>query len=369
MKGNRIYRWACLLAILLGMALLNACRKEEALRDESVLGAGRIAQGMTELDSWIQLEITEPYGIEVQYRWEKKYAAGGSYTYPPDESKVKSVLKTIKALWLDLYSDREIGGEDYWKGRALLKLFLYGGQSLDAQGGVLIGNPESVAREMYLHAVNDFDEKNPIDVAVLMRSVHHQYARIIAEMYPYDSQIFSAISQHDYVNSLKDYRGVESQPYGAMFLIGYYAEQKKSAGCKPVNRSIYASEELCEHAQTALGIDRKCYYINPTMRSANQKGFYTKHSMLSPESDFAEIVSVYLTSSQQQIQEALRMSRYVNPGATAEEQEQQRKNGIIAHRHLVQKARFVEEYFSKEVGISLLRLQMISLQKMNAYLH
>ncbi len=222
---------------------------------------------------------------------------------------------------------------------------------------------------MYLHGVNDFDEKNPIDVTVLMRSVHHQYARIIAEMHPYDNLIFSAISQQNYVASMSDISSFATLPDDAIFLIGYYPEQKKNTTCKPVKFDYYATAHLCEQAQAALGIDRNCYYINFTMGRANKKGFYTNHSMLAPESDFAEIVSMYLTNSQQRIQEALRVSLEVNSAATPEEQEVERKNGIIAHRHLEEKARFVEEYFTKEVGISLLRLQMISLQKMNAYLH
>ena len=95
--GRSLYLFATCL-------LLAGCEQEAALSDQSVVDLGAVQRNKTELDEWILNTFTRPYGIEIEYRWDKNVAQNGSYTYPPEAANVKSVLETIKALWIDLYT-------------------------------------------------------------------------------------------------------------------------------------------------------------------------------------------------------------------------------------------------------------------------
>ena len=125
-----------------------------------------------------------------EYRWDKNTAPKGTYTYPPEVSKVKPVLEAIKYLWLELYSEPSLGGTNFWKGKAPLKIYLYGGKNIDGNGQELI-NSSAVGREFHLYNINNFDPRDKNKVYVLMRIVHHQFARLLGdEIYPYDRQAF-----------------------------------------------------------------------------------------------------------------------------------------------------------------------------------
>ncbi len=300
--------------VLLFWAVAVSCASEDALSSESVIGLGKTQQEKTELDLWIEQEITKPYGIEVLYHWDKNNTESGTYNYPPKVEKVQPVLETIKYLLLELYKDKTIGGEDFWKGRNPLKIYLYGGENLDENGKELIGNADAVGREFFIYNVNTFDAKDKAKVYKLMRSVYHQFAKLLVEFYPYDRYKFAQISGNAYISSTSE-----------MFSLN---------------------------------------------KTANKHGFFTPYSMLSPENDFAEIVSFYLTNPQQEFEKAKENALELPPGTDEElEKEKAKEKAAIAHRCLVEKQKFVEEYFRKEVKISIKRLQLLTLQRMNTYLN
>lgn len=94
--------------------------------------------------------------------------------------------------------------------------------------------------------------KNEDKVFILMRSVHHQFARHLMELFPYDRSKFLSISRNKYIESTKSIAWIfkgETQGRRGFILAGY----------------------------------------------PNKKGFFTFHSLLSPEKDFAEIISLKLT--------------------------------------------------------------------------
>ena len=181
--------------------LLAGCEKEAPLSDRSVVEAGAVEREKTELDKWILDTFTLPYGIEVEYRWDKNVVQNGSYIYPPEVANVKSVLKAIKALWIDLYTSPDLGGEKFLLGKNPLKIYMYGGRNVDGNGMELLDNPEATTNEMFLYNINEFDPKDEDKVFVLMRSVHHQFARHLMELFPYDRNRFLSISRNKYIES------------------------------------------------------------------------------------------------------------------------------------------------------------------------
>src|SRR3712207_852687 len=114
------------------LALMAVSCSDDKLSTNSVVEGYRSQHEETELDTWIYECITKPYNIAVEYRWDRNYAQAGSYTYPPKMEKVKAVLETIKYLWLETYTQPSVGGTSFMKGKAPIRIYMFGGENLDA---------------------------------------------------------------------------------------------------------------------------------------------------------------------------------------------------------------------------------------------
>lgn len=84
---------------------------------------------------------------------------------------------------------------------------MYGGRNVDGNGMELLDNPEATTNEMFLYNINEFDPKDEDKVFVLMRSVHHQFARHLMELFPYDRNSFLSISRNKYIESTTPLHG------------------------------------------------------------------------------------------------------------------------------------------------------------------
>lgn len=313
-----------IIPLVLGLLLLGGCKQDEPLRSSSVVEQGQSKITTTELDTWIREHITDPYGIEVVYRWERNTSPQGVYLYPPTIAKVKPVLEAIIRLWIEVYTDSKIGGERYMQGDAPLRIYLYGGRSVDTYGVELLGNPKATPSEMYLFDVDDFDPRDADKVFVLMRSVHHQFAQSLMARYHYDRDAFATIGAGSYVDSTK------------------------------------------EIAATLSGIKKRrdIFSLQPFV---HRRGFYTLHSMLSPVDDFAEMISATLTHSPAEVAKIVDQAvpAYIDPDPDVRQRDLERSRR--AQEQLRDKQAFVERYFSQSLGINLKRLQLVSLQKLRAY--
>lgn len=300
---------------LISFLFLASCSSEK-LSDFSVVDS-HFTEHNTELDQWIQQEITIPYGIEVQYRWDKNASERGNYNFPADVQKVRSVLEAVKTLWLDIYTMPNLGGKNFFKGKNPIRIYMYGGKNIDSKGVELLYNTQATTAEMYIYNVNDFDPKDYEKVYVLMRSVHHQFAKRLLSIIPNDRDNFLKISQERYQNNT-DFIAV-----------------------------------------LGIGNSRRLVGLSPW---ANKRGALSLFSLISAENDFAEIISLMLTSSQNEIENALQEAQepYDN---SAKEVENARKS----HAEIVQKYKMVDDYFRKKINISLKRMQTISVQQIQNY--
>lgn len=316
-------RTSILLLSLLSLCFFASCRGEEALSPHSVVDEGANVQPETELTQWIYEHYTRPYGIAVHYRWNKNTAPQGNYATPPSVEKVKPVLEAIKELFIGLYTDPEFGGVRFFKGRAPIALYLYGGRSTDLNGVDLMGNSQAPAIELHVYNVDAFDPTDKDKVYLLLRSVHHQYAKRLMELFPYDRDAFLAISRHRYTYSTK-------------FMVPLLG-----------------------------GAPAEFYGLNGY---ANTRGFYSLPAFLSAEDDLAEIISCTLLHTPKDIREAEKRAKTPDYDPDPKMQEQYNKEAEEAHRELLAKQQFVQQYFEKVVKLPLRRLQVVSVKKMRNYL-
>ena len=310
------------LFFLLSVLLTVSC-SDERLSPESVVEGYRSQHEETELDNWIYEYITKPYNIAVEYRWDRNHAQAESYTYPPKTDKVKSVLEAVKYLWLETYTQPSVGGINFMKGKAPIRIYMFGGKNLDSNGVELICNANAAATEMYIYNVNNFDAADEEKVFMLMRSIHHQFAKKLMEIFPYNHDAFMSISQRRYTSTS--------------------------------DVIVSAIRNTPEHERFGLN------------DYASKNGFFTFHSFFSPADDFAEIISSIITNTPAAIMQAELNAK--TPYSYEEEEDEEIKNEYIkeaeqAYKEFTEKKLFIEQYFDKTIGIKLNRLQLINLKRM-----
>lgn len=370
--------------IIAAFALLG-CTGEN-LSDQSVVDANQVVRTYTDLDRWIEQEFTQPYNIEVNYRWNGNVAQKESYTYPPEVKNIQQVLKTIKYLWIETYTLANVGGKDFMKGKSPIKIYMYGGKNTDENGVELLSNSTTTAAEMYIYDVNTFDEKDYAKVFTLMRSVHHQFAKRLAELFPYDRDNFLKINPQGYVGSTKDLP--EQQPLSkyirkasdcrkdpdvqANQTFSYVVEADQDfltlrMGFFSVGKNVTAQGKLYkDNCEEVLNNGNPVSEVVSTEGvRANRRGFFTIHSMLSPEDDMAEVVSTYLTHSAKEVENAITLGGTPFDPSNPEDQQEAQE----AVKRLRQKQEFVEDYFKKEIKINLKRMQTISIQRIKGYVN
>ncbi len=309
---------------LLLPCLLQACTNE-SLSEQSVVDAGAVQNPQTELDRWIADSITAPYNIEVVYRWQKNANTGTTFVSPPKTDNVKAILRAVRELCFETYRQENLGGVDFLQGKTPLRIYLYGGQNVDENGVELLNNPQLTPSEMCIFRVDDFKAGDANKMYALMRSVHHQFARRLAELVAYERDKFTAISGHRYTNS--------TEPLAAP--LGYSKKEKDYFG-------------LADYA--------------------NKRGFYTMQAFLSAEDDFAEIISSTLCSTPKEVNDAINTAQTPDQDSDPEVQQQYNKEAEQAYKEIVAKQAFVEQYMQKSLHINFKQLQIASLRRINTYI-
>ena len=214
---------------LLLPCFLQACTND-SLSPQSVVDAGSAQNPQTELDRWIADSITAPYNIEVVYRWQKNANTGTTFVSPPKPDNVKAILRAVRELCFETYRQESLGGEHFLQGKTPLRVYLYGGKNVDENGVELLNNPLLTPSEMCIFRVDDFKAGDTDKMYALMRSVHHQFARRLAELVAYDRDKFTAISGHRYTGS--------TEPLAAP--LGYSKKEKDYFGL-----ADYANKRGC----------------------------------------------------------------------------------------------------------------------------
>ena len=297
----------------------------ELLSEQSVVDAGTVQNPQTELDRWIADSITAPYNIEVVYRWQKNANTGTTFVSPPKPDNVKAILRAVRELCFETYRQENLGGDHFLQGKTPLRVYLYGGKNVDENGVELLNNPLLTPSEMCIFRVDDFKAGDADKMYALMRSVHHQFARRLAELVAYDRDKFTAISGHRYTGS--------TEPLAAP--LGYSKKEKDYFG-------------LADYA--------------------NKRGFYTMQAFLSAEDDFAEIISSTLCSTPKEVNDAINTAQTPDQDSDPEVQQQCNKEAEQAYKEIVAKQAFVEQYMQKSLHINLKQLQIASLRRINNYI-
>ena len=214
--------------------VLGACN-EDKLDSHSIFNTESPERNA--FDTWLLLNYIVPYNIQFNYKYIDKESDNTYNLIPAEYDKCVAMAKLTKYLWIDSYN--ELLGETFIKTYCPRMIQLIGSKAYNSQGSVVLGTAEG-GLKITLYNVNELDVNNPnIDFlnTWFFKTMHHEFAHILHQTKNYSTD-FNLIST--------DYQG-----------------------------------------PSWLNLESD--------KIANTMGFITRYASFSPDEDFVEIISNYIT--------------------------------------------------------------------------
>lgn len=215
-------------------AALVSC-SEEKLDPKSIFDTDAPERGA--FDTWLLLNYVEPYNIQFNYKYIDRESDNSYNLIPAEYDKAVAMAKLTKYLWIDSYN--ELLGDTFIKTYCPRMIQLIGSKAYNSQGSVVLGTAEG-GLKITLYNVN---ELNPASLSIdflnewFFKTMHHEFAHILHQTKNYSTD-FNLIST--------DYQG-----------------------------------------PSWLNLESDA--------AANAMGYVTRYASYSPDEDFVEIISNYVT--------------------------------------------------------------------------
>jgi substrate import-associated zinc metallohydrolase lipoprotein len=163
------------------IALLAACSKKDDL-DVSNLFPDKYPAPNT-IDQWLTTNYTQPYNIDVKYRWAPFEVPKDKVIIPVKEEIVTPVMDIIRQTWIAPYV--KVAGMDFFLKYSPKQFVLVGSAIYNSDGTITLGEAEGGKRIM-LTQLNDFDKKDIEFVEQMLHTIHHEFAHILHQtiLYP-----------------------------------------------------------------------------------------------------------------------------------------------------------------------------------------
>lgn len=190
---RKIYK--LLSVALLSTAVFTSCSSDDELSSSSLLDL-TIETELSDLDLWIDTTFTEPYNIDVLYKWDRAETDYTKYLVPPATDKVQPFMQVIKRAWMDAWI--EAAGMTFFKSYVPKQFLLVGSGGYDSDGSVVQGQAEN-ARKISLYEVNDFDFDDYTSLKRYVHVIHHEFSHILQQNVEQDPD-YQYISSYYTVN-------------------------------------------------------------------------------------------------------------------------------------------------------------------------
>lgn len=188
-------------------------------------------------DTWLLLNYVEPYNIQFNYKYIDRESDNNYNLVPAEYDKAVAMAKLTKYLWIDSYN--ELLGDTFIKTYCPRMIQLIGSKAFNSQGSVVLGTAEG-GLKITLYNINGLNPSSPsIDFLNewFFKTMHHEFAHILHQTKNYSTD-FNLIST--------DYQG-----------------------------------------PSWLNLESDAV--------ANKMGYVTCYASYSPDEDFVEIISNYVT--------------------------------------------------------------------------
>ena len=225
---------------------LSSCRKDEPLDETSIIVADDYIQN--DFDKWLEANYVNPYNIEFMYRYSLDETNRSYYTIPADYDCSIIMAHLVKYLCIDSYD--EVAGIAFTRRYFPKMFYLIGEWEYNNNGTMILGTAEG-GKKINLAGVNwipqvlaggysGYQSAEGLN-HFYIKTIHHEFTHILNQTKDFPVE-FSQVTPTDYVSS--DWNGAQYSDYMS-------------------------------------------------------RGFITSYSQSSDREDFAEMMSVYVTNSQE----------------------------------------------------------------------
>lgn len=229
-----------MLLIATVLALLSSC-SEDKLSGDTIFSEASPQRDA--FDEWLLKNYTYPYNVDFKYRMEDIESDMKYTLVPADSAKSAKLAIIVKYLWFDAYS--EVINAEFVKLNVPRTIHLIGSPAYNSEGTMVLGTAEG-GLKVTLYMVNWLTDDMLRDYATMneyyFHTLHHEFTHILNQKKPYDTS-FDLITESGYVSG--------------------------------------------------------DWYMK-TDNEAHTAGFVTPYAMSEPVEDYAEMMSVYVTSTPQE---------------------------------------------------------------------
>lgn len=186
--------------MVLGLILSVSCNKEEAL-DVDLSKFNTDSPVQSDLDRWIKSTLTDPYNIELVYRFDRNLTDAERNISPIELERVRPSVEAILYTYLKVYE--KVAGTTFIKSYSPKQFVLYGSPSYNTNGSITLGTAEG-GRKVVLYEMNEINFNNPAQVRRKMRTIHHEFTHIINQIVaipPAFEQVTKADYEADWTNT------------------------------------------------------------------------------------------------------------------------------------------------------------------------
>ncbi len=305
--------------------LLSSCSRNEDLSDVSVISSNKDElTGVTnsKLDDYLEREFVKPYNISIQYRLNDVDTDLDYVVTPAEEGKAIQMINLIKYLCLDAYG--KYADKDFLKKYFPKKIILVGSGAYNDNSTVVLGTAIGGV-QIVLYKINDIDITKPEDlVRDYFNTIFHEFSHILHQKKKYSSD-YEKISKGGYV------RG-QWTTYWQTQQLAYKNILKPKNDTDP---TFYAPTKL-----------------------SFLKGFISDYSTKEANEDFVEVISHYITLSEEEFEERINPEYWMNIGddPLTDKTEYKwvlKKNNTEGIKKMNLKLKIVKGYMKEMWGIDL----------------
>lgn len=224
---------------LLFLLLMTACSKDDPVDKDNSIFVPSNPASITVFDRWLQKNVTYPYNIDVLYKYDDINTDYNYFLTPAELPKVHKIVQIVKYAWLEAYD--ETAGLDFTRKFAPKQISLIGSSAYNADGTETLATAEG-GLKVTMYRVNKMELTRDYFNFYYFHTMHHEFCHILHQTKSYSTD-FQKISQSDYIA-------------GDWYLV--------------------------------------------SAKDAALKGFVSPYAMYEENEDFAEVYSIFLTSSDQE---------------------------------------------------------------------
>lgn len=186
-----------LYTLLYIVALSFASCSEDKLSDKSVIVDSKVEENA--FDKWLTANFINTYNINFEYRFADNEADMAYYTVPAKLDAAIKMAHLLKHVCLETYD--EVAGINFTRANFPKHIFLIGEWEYKNNGTYILGTAEG-GKKVYLAGVNDLDKhlKSTSELNhYYLKTIHHEFTHILNQNKPYLAD-FRKVSDAGYVN-------------------------------------------------------------------------------------------------------------------------------------------------------------------------